>query len=377
MLLSYSPWKARFWRVVTFVFVLLAGGLILHSVFADDHSDPKKVVEGYLKALAGGHASKALSYGDSYSWPADPGPFLTDKALAACAAIAPMKIISVDKAQIFQNSLSRTSGSTATVNATYSFGTHIIKSIFNVTQQDSRWYLDHSYVYVYIRSPGLTDEASGASDDNDWELAADDDGTASGLTLNGTPLRSTFGVNLFPGVYQMAVTNPLVTLKDAEPLIIESLASNSYGVNSNSLDITATGRVGLTNQAREQIGRLAQSKFDACLAQPKALGKCIFPMLKIPDRYDQSSLMWRVTEPAHSTNAHSPYDDMSAWRWQVRNGIAVATSATEGYYAAITSGKKSDGTVINPSQATDIMAEPPREVYANISNPHNIQISFS
>jgi len=351
---------------------LSTGGLTACSTA---FSNPKSVVEGYLNALAAGNAAQALSYGSNVGFLHDEvaGPFLTDAALAASAAIAPMKVISVGDAQITEGGPAAVPDATAYVPATYSFGDRQITHTFTAERLDGRWYLDYTCVDVSISGP-----IPGSTHDyDDWFFSAGD-GVAVGLTLNGQPISARIGLLMFPGTYQIAVSNPLVELTGGS-FAIDYPAADQRS-NTNWLDVDAPGSLDLTAAAQAQLGRLAKSAFDTCLSRPGALGTCLFLPIGT-QQLDQSSLMWQIVPLSGASDA--PAYDMSQWRFSLSEGVAISADPTgggdpRGYIAQLVSGRWLDGSAIDMSSLDhNVWAAPPSGVCASIADPDNITIGFS
>ena len=98
--------------------------------------------------------------------------------------------------------------------------------------------------------------------ENRW---ADDiaDGARVGLTLNGAPFNPQTRVALFPGVYQLEVSNPLVTLTGGRFTIpIPDDPRDRFGrLPPNDTSIV------LTQNAQQQIGAIAQTTMEQCLTE--------------------------------------------------------------------------------------------------------------
>jgi hypothetical protein len=80
--------RGAYWTGVVLGVVLLVGGGTLAALGYAETAGPGGAVRGYFAALAGGHAAKALAYGDV---PAGPRTFLTDAVLEQQRRIAPLR----------------------------------------------------------------------------------------------------------------------------------------------------------------------------------------------------------------------------------------------------------------------------------------------
>ncbi|MCL2652309.1 MAG: hypothetical protein FWD63_00760 [Propionibacteriaceae bacterium] len=347
-------------RIGTVLVALLVTGLVIGGLTgcSTGHSNPKSVVQGYLNALAKGDAKKALSYEYRFWGSPTYAQFLNNETLAYSNAHAPLTVISIDEAQVTPDKGNL--GATATVTAKYAFGDHQVTHTFSLNQVNGSWYLDYAYADENFQSPG------------GWWFAVGD-GKAVGLTLNGLPWANA-SPYLFPGAYQLATDNSLVTMTGGSFFV--DAPDDGKVTRSTPKHVDAT--IALTSDAKIEIGQLANTKFYDCLGKPGALGVCVFRMHPTGKDLDQSTLMWKV---AQFFQDEPPEYDMTQWDWglswgTVMNTGSVSETAFKTAYAALASGNWADGTPIDVSKG-EFQASVPWAVCVDISNPANITVSFS
>ena len=214
----------------------LASGL---TACAGDAASATAVVEGYLSALARGDAAAALAFGEP-----DPasGPLLTGDALAASLAQAPLTVNLVGGAEV--------AGDTAQVGANYTLGERNVSYVFTLTRRPDGWRVDHAYATVRF---------SGRSS---W-LENIGDGSVVGLTVNGVPVTAETDIALFPGVYQLGATNPLVTLTGGKFNVLTPDDQIDQYSGQQPQDVA----IALTPDAQRQLGIVARTTLQRCLAE--------------------------------------------------------------------------------------------------------------
>ena len=354
-------WVRRWSRAVAGLAVafLVAAGLTACSSDADEAS---MVVSGYLAALARGDSTGALAFGE-VGQPA--GPLLTDAVLAASLAEAPLMVESVGKAQVAHDA---TRGyDTATVTARYAVGGHQVSCAFALTHRPDGWRMDRSYAHVeFLLGPAASTPGPGPSSVsavNAWLYGVGDE-NAVGLTLNGVPISDPKGgFSLFPGVYRLAVTNPLVTLTGGQFTVL-TLDDQAFGdARPDSPDV----RLELTAAAQQRIGALAQATLGRCLQEHSLHTSC--GIGEGYGRYEgdvvESTLVWSVEPPGL---------DMTRWQWELDRGAAVpagpAYQADHGTYSLLSRGTGPDGKAFSMSSYL-------QAVCARIADPNNITVTFS
>ena len=162
-------------------------------------------VSGYLTALAAGDVTSALSYAAN---PVKPGPFMTDKVVAASIKRAPITDIVVPTVEDQQ---------ATTVAVTYRLGKTDVSTSYDVQKVSGAWKLAAVSKTVdlgLVRSPSLP------------------------MLINGVPVNSDF-VDLLPGAYAFTTASPNLTYGSKSVVVIKD--PNDY---ANVLDL----RLSLSDQ---------------------------------------------------------------------------------------------------------------------------------
>ncbi|MDR1710970.1 MAG: hypothetical protein LBR58_03795 [Propionibacteriaceae bacterium] len=316
------------------VLVTLACSISMAGCAPAKELGPKEVVEAYLQAIADGHATDALSYDLSlvvlrYG---EPGPLLTDAVLAESRELAPMAVVTVSDPEL--DGLGD-----AEVVAQYKLGDEMIEHTFELSHHDAEgadykpgWYLSDTSTNVWLES-------------DDWTLHVGD-GSAIGLNLSGVPVDPSSHVTLFPGVYQLSVSNPGVVLTGGEFTV--------WTTSSALVQTPVEASLSLTDGLQERIGQEAQKMFEACLNQPLAVTTCGFGMEGLLEAgVDESTIKWEMVDE-RGQDSGTPGFDMSTWEWCLRDGLAMPTGAEYGsdigaYELRLKSAKMKDGSEVGRS----------------------------
>lgn len=236
---------------------------------------PEDSVKGYLQALANGDAATALSY--AATKPTDT-TFLTDEVLAASNALNPISSISVTP--YTGDDISK-----ATISASYNIGDDSVNTTFDVVLQDDKYLLkqvtqDVDLTLVY--SIGL------------------------GMSLNGVSLddASPWSVTLFPGVYQVATSNPYLKI-DPDMFTVEDVDGFT----------SPTGEPVLADDAQAKLAAVAKSALSGCLKEKKLATSCGFGFagLNTGRTPKLSTLTWKITSGSNdfSKVTFQQYNDYS------------------------------------------------------------------
>lgn len=251
---------------------------------------PQAAVQGFLDALAAGHADQALSFqapGVSHN-----KKFLTDAVLAQAHRIDPITSIVVQAGP-------DTDQPTATIGASYRVGSTPANTTFSLHRGTGRtgWTIDATTITL--------DPSSLLKDKVPLRLA--------GVAVSGN------SIELFPGTYR--ATTGLSQLDWGTDPQLSVLEIDSAATVRTKLDvrITASGR----NDAARAVKKAA----DACLAKHDAQPGCgLQPKVKgytfkkgtIRWRYEDADAPWPAeefaldpTRPARATGPTDVYADLS------------------------------------------------------------------
>lgn len=280
---------------------------------------PEQTVSGFFDALTSADAAAALAFVGTP--PAD-ATFLTDDVLRAMADAHPITAVSPR--------LAGATDDTATVAVTYSVDDEPVATEFGLRFAEGRWRLD----------PGTSQVDLG-------EVV----GPSAGLRLYGVDAGDRIEVALFPGVYDVTTGNSLLTL-GAKTLSVPGPDTRDAG------DI----EVRLSRQAVTRIRDAARQKLSACTAPGKVpADSCgIAPGKPEHGEIAPKSIEWEVVSGSDNLGSISP-------TLQPGNQLATAPIAISLNLSA----ESTDGKLHYLSART-ITA-----VQADISDPENIQISFS
>lgn len=196
-----------------------AGG-IGSSASADT---PSGAVEGYLRALAAGNATQALSY--SSTEPSDK-TFLTDAVLQASVKAAPLTAINVPDVSPYSTY--------ATVHASYMVGARSVTADYSMLKLGSSWQMMGAWAEVNLYS-----------------------NSTFPLYLNGIRV-TTQAFHLFPGAYAATSGNKYVGYPADASLLVESPADHPSG-SDLSPGLTATGRAAFTAAVKTAVATCVAS----------------------------------------------------------------------------------------------------------------------
>jgi len=329
------------------VVVLLGGGL---TACADDAASATAVVEGYLAALARGDAVAALAFGDTDQ---ASGPLLTNAALAEALAQAPLTVGFVGQAEVTDDS---TLGyPTALVNAQYALGDQNVAYTFTLTRCPSGWRMDATYASVmFAASSSLSGQEV-----NPW-LFDIGDGSVLGVTVNGVPIEARRGFDVFPGVYHLGVTNPLVTLTGGSFTVL-TVRDQVDNYATRNLDVSFA----LTPAAQRHLGTIAQTTLDRCLTEHTLSTSCGINNRPVGGvgQVDDPSATWSV-EPAGL--------DLTRWQWKLYQGSVIPTGsayeADRRMYELVLKGTRDERGFQR--------RYPLQSPCALIADPHNVTVVF-
>jgi len=304
--------------VVLAVIAAIIGGYFLLSnkddpskpVPAGEAKTPEAAVRGYLQALADGRAADALSF--AATAPSNT-TYLTDEVLAASNAINPITEITATKD-------TTSSSQYATVTASYKIGSQSVNTKFYVTQYDKYYKLEDVASRVYLSTM----------------VGGDVDLKLNGVALTSTGLSST--VTLFPGTYQMTVSNSLLTMNNNQFVITDPM----------SYPDTSGMKLALTSDATGKFQTAVQTAMDKCMSEKALYTSCGFgPRFAMTTSgfidVDTNSITWSYQSPADGdfsnlTFDYYPYSDAATASAFHSTHIRLDLSDTSGthYYKTYT-----------------------------------------
>jgi hypothetical protein len=258
-------------------------------------ASPSEAVQEYLDAVASGDATTALLY--SQAQPTNTR-FVSDDFLKAAITANPLTDIKV--------SAQPNPSSPATIQATYSLGGLAVEASFTVRQYDRTWRLDGGFITLNLFNL-LTKGVP--------------------LTINDSPLGADQKIDLFPGIYTLASTNPMLRLDNSTFTI-------GYPESSPTFDQM---RFVLSDQALTDIHQAAKLKLDTCLAshdlQPAGCG---FGYAGATNgTVDQNTLQWTLAPQSHditTAELHLDPDSVSIASGTVDLAVAMHAISTDQRY---------------------------------------------
>jgi len=289
--------KNRTWLIVliaVLVVLLAAAGLVYVLVFRHQPGDqptvaasqdpgPVEAVTGFLQAVAQGQADQALTY---LAHTPTNTTFLTNDALAPVAG--QMTVGDVTEPNWVAGE------TTATVTGEFGINGAAESVQYSLTSTSNGWRLSASALPTVI----LSDYVS----------------PGTGVTLNGIAVSDAdlkAGVPLFPGPYQLALTNPFL-----------ALATGAFTVTDQA-DFSTMSRydnVTLAADAPAQLASAAQAKLDACLASQE--------MMPTDCGFGFSSLENGATPNLSTLHFTLQSSDLSSATWQLAPGSSLQATAT-------------------------------------------------
>jgi len=291
-------------------------------VTAGRAKNPEQAVRGYLEALASGHASDALAFAGT---PPDDTTFLTDAVLADSLSTNPITGIQV--------TTSSTSRASATVTATYSIGQYSVTAYYHVSRVGGYYLLDAAADQVdlsALQTPNV------------------------GLMLDDTAVHSP-AVSLFPGVYQLGVNNPMLTVERGQFMVecptctVETLTSASVGISPAGQTI---------------LQQAAQTQLDNCLAQQTFQTTCGFlptPVAPYPGATVVPDTFVWTSELTDFSSVGFAFDATTGH--VARNGVGFSVSVTA---------QESLGTWQGTIGGTQYL----NAIVIDFSDPNNLVVTF-
>ncbi|MCL2491021.1 MAG: hypothetical protein FWF36_09955 [Propionibacteriaceae bacterium] len=314
--------------------VLIVAALIGFRIFSSSNQKDAPVpagqaktadeaVVGYLNALAAGNSADALAFLDS---PPTDTSLLTDDVLAYSNAINPISNVTTDSSTGYS------------VAATYNIGSQSVTANFYVQQYGKYYKLtsNDAVSSVYIPSPP----------------------TGVSMTINGIPATVTnYSVTLFPGYYEVAIDNSLVTVSNGNFFV-----SGSYsGADTSNMSYD------LSSDAQGQFQQAATAQLDACMAEQDLETSCSFGLSDPHDRsgnpidVNTSTIQWSFSSGSS--------DDFSSvnFSWYGLDGLTATA------YRSITLTVNLDSTS-GDGYYKDVYLS---EIDVDFSDPSNLVVSFS
>jgi len=216
-------------------------------------STPQKAVQGYLEAVAGGHASAALEF--AATLPANQA-FLSDAVLKASHATAPITGITTPSA-------SGNSKLTVVV-AHYKIGSTAVSANVEVTKYGRAWYLESV--------TGTVDLSA---------IAASVPVKVAGVSTGNAP-----SVDVFPGAYAVTSADAMVALPKTTAVVGKPGQSD-----------LVKAKPALSATAVTKIRVAAKTKLAACLAQKTLTPRGCGYSIEAPTdgTIDTSTITWTQT----------------------------------------------------------------------------------
>lgn len=310
------------------VLLVAAGALAYYLVprFLIDYDEPgmaasgSEAVQEYLEALSIGDAATALLY--SAAQPAADPVFTSNDFLKQSLRTNPLTGINVPDGQ--------STSSPAQIQATYTLGGQKVSAHFTVQQHDRTWLLDGGFLPLNL-------------------TALQDKGQP--LTLGGVSLGNTATADLFPGVYTLATTNPMLALTNPD-LRIEYPESNP----------TFSESFLLSDEGVSRIQQAAKAQLDKCLTQQELQPEgCGFGFIGSGvGTVDPATITWSLPADAPDISAIDPTLDVGSLNMAVAN-----TSVTVNFHAISTDKKH---LYDDTSTITGVRAD--------FTDPDNIKVTF-
>lgn len=281
---------------------------------------PSEVVQAYLEALAGGHASEALTY--SKTVPSET-ILMTDEFLQQSLAEHPMTNIVVPTDQTIE--------SPAEIFATYDLGEQKVEAHFTVQLYENGWLLDRGFLPLNVS-----------------ELV----GIGVRLKLNDVDLgTATTTVNLLPGTYTFTSLDPMLTV-----------ANGTFVLEYPETTPTYSMAMALSDDAIKAIQAAAKAKMKWCLTQ-KSLQPdgCGFGFAGVADgSINPDTISWSYANKAPKFANIKPELD----------GTSL-TSAVASFSVKVTFQALSEDRANMYQQDSSF-----KKLHADFTNPNNIIVTF-
>ena len=271
---------------------------------------PLGAVQGYMQALAHGHAADALAFIED---PPTDDPFLTDAVLEFGLAINPITDIVI--------TMSPDDPADATsVLAEYTIGHIKVSETLDLDSRDGFWFITDG-IYgpsaAIYRSPFM-------------ELPNNFSISLNGVPLEGMDLTDVY---LFPGTYKYQTTHPMITISDDTFVI----SSGQYHV------INKESKLVLTAQAQSDVAALVNANLTKCLSDKSlttlcGIGTNVLVPKKAASRIDSSTISWSAPTLIEA-------DQFSLGElWETHGVLTAVCSLNEPLFV---SAKTTDGIQLN------------------------------
>jgi len=275
-----------------------------------------EVVEGFLQALASGDAATAISYMEDA--PSD-ATFVTNQVLAKSLDMAPLTNISVTPV---------TDPDETWVNATYNLGDKSVSTSYEVRVAGDVYLLTNATVKADVS--GIYRRDIGAS--------------INGVSLAGTTVSS---VELFPGVYQLELENPLLML-----------SNDRFTVTGPDDSAVWDADYSLAEDAQAKLAAAAKSRLRGCVGEKKLWTSCEFGVPNPPGKVVKSSINWKIS---------SGNSDYSKAKFELYD----ATTAIANKKVSVNCNWRTSGARYKLKKPIAIKA-----VVVDFSDPDNLVVSF-
>jgi len=243
----------------------------------------QNAVRGYLEALAAGHAQDALSFASKT--PTDT-TYLTDEVLAASNANGG------GLTNIVVQPADNPKSSYAMVSASYNIGTQTVRTQYTATKNGNYYFLDN-----VVNDVGLYGISMSGVD----------------ATLNGVPI-TTDSVTVFPGTYNLAINNSLLTLTPTSFTVTDPM-----DFAGSFTDV----KVELSADAPAKFAAAAKATLDACMAEKSLQTSCgLWVNPPSVTTVIESSIAWTFRDGSSS-------DDFAAATWEWWGDGLTATASVD------------------------------------------------
>lgn len=208
--------------------------------------DPKGIVETYFAALTAGDAEAAVAAIDAQAADAK---HLTQEMLDASQALAPLDDVEVGEPQ-------SDSEYSADVPVSFTLGGKPFEIEISTYDANDGWIISGGLSVVSIHK---------------WD--------GLGLTLNGIPVEGDGEVAVFPGAYELALSEPNFELKGDTVL---------YAVEPFTPADDSAIEAGLTEEALVEFRTLVRAAVDECIASTTLAAGC---GLELPDTLSDGTVL--------------------------------------------------------------------------------------
>lgn len=228
---------------------------------------PQEVVLGYLQALAGGDAEKALAFGPSLS--KEESTVLVEQsgydAMPPASRPSNIRVLTEDALA-------------TEIRVEYTLSGEPVSTTMRVVRQDDDSYLlERTTVTIQLQVVGSENLP---------------------VQLNNVTVEPQLLLAVFPGTYRPSTGLPLVAFLDAEPIVIPSLAYPDTEVFPINPELAPAGRAGFQKAARTSL--------DRCLASGELAPTGCPNAIRAPKQVVPGSVRWDLQNPDSVWESFNP-----------------------------------------------------------------------